>query len=151
MYCCKLYEKPKIHILVYTMWCRIVVVVQQPTYHSYVFGIGEFWKKQNTTNCTWYRLLCTRYQIEFFPGILHFSRPAAGLPSHSRLRGTQGARVYTTAQMRAPAEVRGACSGPPKPRPLANNYGESFRPARAKQGNGYPTISTIFILMLYHV
>ena len=39
------------------------------------------------------------------------------------------ARVYTTAQMRAPAEFRGACSGSLKSRILANNYGESLRPA----------------------
>ena len=86
--------------------------------------------------------------------MLYFSRQAAGLLSHSRLRGTQGARVHTTVQMRAPGEVRGACSGPPKSRVLANNYWESFRPARAKQDNGDPIISHIFVcrcLLLYHV
>ena len=36
-------------------------------------------------------------QHDFFPGYFYFSPPAAGLVSHSRLRGTQGARVYTTA------------------------------------------------------
>ena len=50
-----------------------------------------------------------------------------------------------TAQMRAPAEVRGACSGPSKSQFLINNYEESFRPARAKQDNGDPTILKFFV------
>ena len=83
-------------------------------------------------------LLCKKWP--FFPGIVHFSRSAAGLFSSFLLRGMEGARVYTTAQTRAPAEVRGACSGPSKSRILAYDYGESFRPARAKQDNGDPTI-----------
>ena len=41
-----------------------------------------------------YTAMC---QHDFFPGYFYFSPPAAGLVSHSRLRGTQGARVYTTA------------------------------------------------------
>ena len=43
--------------------------------------------------------------------------------------------MCTTAQMRAPAEVRGACSGPSKSQILASNRGETFRPAKAKQDN----------------
>ena len=78
----------------------------------------------------------------------YFSRPVAGRLSHSRLGGTKGARVYTTSQMRAPAEVRGACSRPPKSQILANIYGESFRPTRAEQDIGDPTILKIYGLLL---
>ena len=81
-------------------------------------------------------ILCTKwpfFKMAVFSGVVHFSRLTAGLFSHSRLRGTQGGRVYTTARMRAPAEVRGARPGPSKPRimsrTMAKNYGESFRPA----------------------
>ena len=40
-----------------------------------------------------------------------FSRPAACLFSCPRLRGTEGARTNTTAQVWALAKVRGTCSG----------------------------------------
>ena len=103
--------------------------------------------KRNTRHLV---LLCTK--LTFFRNT-YFSCLAAGLLSHSRLRGTKEARVYTTAQVRAPTEVRGACSGPPQSRILANNFGESFQPARAKQENGDPTILKIFVccwLLLYH-
>ena len=52
-----------------------------------------------------------------------------GPPVFSRALGCvarQGGRVYTTVQMRAPAGVRGACSGPSKSRILASDYGEAF-------------------------
>ena len=92
---------------------------------------------------------CTRgmkYLVKDFLGTQLFS---SGLLSRSRLRGTQEARVYTTAQMRALAEVGGECSGPSKSRILANNYGESFRPARAKQDNVNSTILKIFVLFCW--
>ena len=88
--------------------------------------------------------ICASTSLAFFPEYLYFSPPVAGLPSRFRLRGTQGARVYATGQMRASAEVRGACSWPPKSRMLANNYGEPFPPARAKPDNGNPTTSKDF-------
>ena len=47
----------------------------------------------------------------FFCTSTFFALPAAGLFSCSRLRGTQGARPNTTAQVWALAEVRGTCSG----------------------------------------
>lgn len=49
------------------------------------------------------KYVCLAYQIYFLPEYFHFSTPAAGIFSPSRLRGTQGARVYTTAQVWVPA------------------------------------------------
>ena len=46
------------------------------------------------------------YKIDFFR-ITSFSLPAGGLLSHSRLRGTQGTRLYTTVQVWVPAGLRG--------------------------------------------
>ena len=51
------------------------------------------------------------YEIGFFCGVQKFALPAAGLLLHSRPRGTQGTRLYTTVQAWVPAELRGACSG----------------------------------------
>ena len=61
---------------------------------------------------------------------IFFSLPAAGLFSCSRLRGTQGSRVYTAVQVRALAEVYGTCSGGSKSRELASSHGEAFRALR---------------------
>ena len=88
-------------------------------------------------------LLCTK--LTFFKRYFYFSTPAAGLLPHSRPHGAQGVRVCNTAHTRAPAEIRGGRSGASKWRILANNYGESFRPARAKQDDGTPTILKIFV------
>ena len=71
--------------------------------------------------------------MHLFGGIRNFSVPAAGLFSRSRLRGTQGGRLYTTAQVWVPTGPRGACSGRSKSRNLASNRGVAFRPAIANQ------------------
>ena len=71
------------------------------------------------------------------------SSPAEGLSSRSRLRGTQGGSVYTTAQVWAPAGLRGPCSWTSKSRELASNHGIAFRRARANQAHGKPQ-SVIF-------
>ena len=76
--------------------------------------------------------------MDFFCGIQNFSLTAEGLFSRSRLRGTQGARLYTTAQVWVPAGFRGACSGRSKPRNLASNRGIGFRSARANQAHAKP-------------
>ena len=89
--------------------------------------------------------LCTRYETHFFCGTQSFSLQAAGLLSRSRLGGTPGPHVYTTAQMRPPAEVRGAC-GPPKSRKFTSTHREAIRPARAKQGQRNPKMSPYHIL-----
>ena len=75
----------------------------------------------------------SKYQMHFFCGIQNFYVPPAGLFSRSRVRGTQGACLYTTAQVWILAVLRGACSGRSKPRNLASNRGIAFRPARANQ------------------
>ena len=54
---------------------------------------------------------------------------ARGSFSRSRLRGTQGTRLYTTTQVWVPAGLRGACSGRSKSRNLASDRGIAFRPA----------------------
>ena len=51
------------------------------------------------------------YQMYFFCTSATSSLSAAGLFSRSRLRGTQGGRVYTTSQVWSPVGLRGACSG----------------------------------------
>ena len=61
--------------------------------------------------------------MHLFGGIRNFSVPAAGLFSRSRLRGTQGGRLYTTAQVWIQAGLRGACSGRSKSRNLGSNHG----------------------------
>ena len=50
------------------------------------------------------------------------ARPAAGRFSRSRLRGTQGGRVYTTAQFWVPAGLRGSRSGLSKSRDLTSTH-----------------------------
>ena len=61
--------------------------------------------------------LRVRFQLNvFFCTRAFFSLPTAGRFSCSRLRGTPGARPYSTAQVWALAEVRGTCSGGSKSR-----------------------------------
>ena len=84
------------------------------------------------------------YQRGFFSGIILFSPPVAGLFSRSRPWGTQRARVCASAQVWVPAELRGTCSGRSKSRNLADNRGEAFRPARAKQSHGNPDCHVSF-------
>ena len=81
----------------------------------------------------------TSYKIDFFTEYKTFL-PVAGLFSCSRLRGTQGARLYTTAQEWVPAGLRGACSGRSKSRNLASNPGIVFRRAIAIQAHGKNTV-----------
>ena len=104
----------------------------------YDICIGEARHRRSVIGCCLvYTLLCI-YLFCFVFGIQNFSVPAAGLFSRSRLRGTQGTRLYTTMQVWVPAGLRGACSGSSKSRNLANSHGIAFRPARASQDNGEP-------------
>ena len=69
-----------------------------------------------------YNTMYTRFFLHspaFFP-------VAVGLLSRSKLRGTRGARLYTTAQDWVPGGLRGACSGRSKSRHLASNRGVAF-------------------------
>ena len=52
----------------------------------------------------------TLYQMVFFPGIVYFSRLAAGLFSCFLLRAPQGGGVDSTVQALATAGLRGPCS-----------------------------------------
>ena len=70
-------------------------------------------------------------EMRFFCTSAFFSLPAGGLSSCSRLRGTQGARPKSTAQVWTLVEVCGTCSGGSKSRKLASNHGEAFRAHRA--------------------
>ena len=67
-----------------------------------------------------------------------FSLPRPSIFSRARLRGTQGARSSTTAQVWALTEVRGTCSGGAKSQKLASNHGEAFRGRRAIQAHANP-------------
>ena len=75
------------------------------------------------------------YPMHSFGTSATCSRPAAGHFSRSRLRGTQGGRVYTTAQVSAAAGPRDVCSGRSKLRDLASNRGIAFRRARANEAD----------------
>ena len=77
------------------------------------------------------------YKIDFFSGIQQFYHPAAGLFSRSRLRSTQGTRLYTMVQVWVPAGLRGACSGRSKSRSLS----DQLEPTRPIQ-----TPNAVFIL-----
>ena len=74
----------------------------------------------------------------FFCTSAFFSLPAASLFPCSRLRGTQGARPNTKAQVWALAEIRVTCSGGSKSRKLASNHGGAFRARRAIQAHANP-------------
>ena len=69
----------------------------------------------------------------FFGTFAFFSLPAAGLFSCSRLRGTQGARRNTTAQVWALADVRGTCSGGSKSQVPTRRHSEHVGPSRPLQ------------------
>ena len=69
----------------------------------------------------------------FFGTFAFFSLPAAGLFSCSRLRGTQGARRNTTAQVWALADVRGTCSGGSNWQVPSRRDSEHLEPSRPMQ------------------
>lgn len=73
------------------------------------------------------------YQMDFPPEYVYFSTPAAVFFSRSRLRGTQGARVFTTTCVWVPPGFCGVCSGRLNSQNLASNRGGAFHAARAKQ------------------
>ena len=59
----------------------------------------------------------------FFFTFARFSLAPVGRLSRSRLRGTKGTNLYTTAQVWVPGGLRGACSGRSKTRNLASITG----------------------------
>ena len=78
-------------------------------------------------------------EMDFFCEMQNFSLPAsAGLFARSRLRGTQGACLYTTVHVWVLAGLRGAFSGRSKSRNVERNQGIAFRRARANQTHGNP-------------
>ena len=82
--------------------------------------------------------LCSKKLMHFFCTSATFSFPAAGLFSRSRLRSTQGARVYTTRKFGPrPGSVARAV-GVQSRRELALFRGINFRRARASQAPGNP-------------
>ena len=72
----------------------------------------------------------TMYKCVFFAHRHFFSLPVEGLFSCSRLRGTQGARPNTTAQVWALAEVRCTCSGGSNWQVLSGRDSEHVAPSR---------------------
>ena len=72
---------------------------------------------------------------------------AAGRFSRSRLRGTQGGRLCTTAQVWISAGLRDARYGRSKSRDLASNHGIAFRLAEPRRTMENPQLK-IFALML---
>ena len=74
----------------------------------------------------------------FFLSSTRFSLPAAGLFSRSRLRGTQGGRLYTTVKVWVTAGLRGACSGRSPSRNLSKYHVIAVRRAGADQAHGNP-------------
>ena len=69
----------------------------------------------------------------FFGTSAFLSLSAAGLFSCSRLRGTQGARPDTTAQVWALAEIHGTCSGGSKWQVPTGSDSEHVEPSRSMQ------------------
>ena len=89
----------------------------------------KIWKKKSRMGLT---LVCM-YIAMYKCVLLHigvFSIPTAGLFSCSQLRGTQGARPTTTAQVWALAEVRGKCSGGSKSQVTTGRHSEHVQPSR---------------------
>ena len=83
--------------------------------------------------------------VHFFcTSVTTFSDSAAGLFLRSRLRGTQGGRLYTTEQDWALPGLRGACPGRSKSRELASNREIAFRRGRAHQAHGNPQTVIFF-------
>ena len=64
---------------------------------------------------------------------IFFCFPAAGLFSWSRLRGTQGARPNTTAQMWGLVEVRRTCSGGSKSQVTTGRHSDHVELSRPMQ------------------
>ena len=77
--------------------------------------------------------------LTFFFTLARFSLAPVGLSSRSRVQGTQGGRLYTTAQVLVPSRLRVACFGRSKSQDPASNHGIAFRGARAEQDNRKPT------------
>ena len=87
---------------------------------------------------------CIYVPICFFCTFGWPARPTVGRFSRSWLRGTQGVRVFTTAQVWVPAEFRGARSGFSKLRDLASNYGIAFHPAEPRRTMEIPIFKILF-------
>ena len=85
----------------------------------------------------------------FYCTLTRFSLPAAFL-SRSWMRGKQGGRVYTTAQVCPPAELRSACSGRSKSLELALLRGTAFPQRRAVQDHRNYTFSAIRSIAVSH-
>ena len=71
--------------------------------------------------------------------LARFSPAPVGRSSRSRLRRTQGACVYATAQVSIAGGLRGACSGRSKSQNLVSNHGIAFGGGRPERGNGKNT------------
>ena len=84
-------------------------------------------------------LFVTIYQCVFVVGIGALFSGTRGLFSLSRLRGTQGGRLHTTAHVWVPSRLRGASSGHSKSRNLARNRAIAFRGEKTEQDIGKPT------------
>ena len=92
----------------------------------------KIWKKKSRMGLT---LVCM-YIAMYKCVLLHigvFSIPTAGLFSCSQLRGTQGARPTTTAQVWALAEVRGKCSGGSKSQVTTGRHSDHVELSRPMQ------------------
>ena len=93
--------------------------------------VNEIFAKPPFSLCLYYYVeMCFLYTSAFF------YLPAAGLFSCPRLRGTQGARPNTTAQVWALAEVRDTYSRGSK---TQSSHGEAFRARKSHPGPCKPT------------
>ena len=93
------------------------------------------------------------YQMHFLCTPASFSVPAVGIFSRSRLKGTQGGRLDTTAQVWVPPGPRGARSGRSKSLDLASNHGIAIRSAEPSKVIETPKCRffSFFALLLYLV
>ena len=87
------------------------------------------------------------YQMHFSCTLETVSLAAAGRFSRSRLRGTQGASGYTTAQVWVAARLRGARPGRFKSRDLASHHG---RPMESPKTPFVFQFFTSLLLFLKH-
>ena len=79
-----------------------------------------------------------------------FSVPAAGLPSRSQLRGTQGGRVYTRRTLWSrPGYVARGLGVPSKSLDLASNRGVVFRPAEPRKAMENPKMCSCFFTLCW--
>ena len=94
------------------------------------------------------------FNVFFFAHRHVFSLPAAGRFSCSRLRGTQGTRPNTTAQVWALSEVRGTCSRGSKSQVSTGRHSEhverSRPPYRLKRGPTTHVISRMQKFSMRH-